>query len=249
MRIVRMTVAYVGTGFAGWQVQPGRPTIQGLLEDELSRMLREQVRVAGAGRTDAGVHALGQVANFTTERLLPLTGLRRGLNARLPETIRILEATEAEPGFHARTDARLKEYRYCISRAEVVSPFRAPFVLPVHGPLDPAAMRDAAARFIGSHDFTSFAPADCALEDRVRRVTSASVEVKGEEIEFTVRASGFLRHMVRTMAGTLLAVGRGQIQPGEIDRILAARDRRAAGPRAAARGLTLMRVYYGEEQP
>jgi tRNA pseudouridine38-40 synthase len=249
MRNVRMTLAYVGTRFAGWQVQPGRPTIQGTLEEGLSRMLQEQVAVAGAGRTDAGVHALGQVASFTTLRELPLHGLRRGLNARLPEDIRVLEAAEAAPGFHARGDARSKEYRYRLSRAEVVSPFEAPFVTPVRGRLDVAAMSRAARHFLGRHDFTSFCPAGCEQENRVRVVTLARLEESGDEIVFTIRAGGFLRHMIRTMVGTLLAVGAGRIAPDGIEGILAARDRRAAGPCAPARGLTLMRVFYETEGP
>jgi tRNA pseudouridine38-40 synthase len=249
MRTIKMTLAYVGTPFAGWQIQPGQPTVQGVIEGVLSRMLDEPARLAGAGRTDAGVHALGQVASFTTGRAIPVEGLRRGLNARLPETIRVLAAEEAPPGFHARSDARAKDYCYRMSRAEVVLPFAAPFVTPIRGRLDVGAMREAARRFEGRHDFTSFCPADCELEDRRRTVQSSSLEEAGDEIVYEVRGEGFLRHMVRTIAGTLIEVGRGRIRPRDIDAILAVRDRRRAGPCAAARGLVLVRVLYGDAPP
>jgi tRNA pseudouridine38-40 synthase len=248
MRTLRMTVAYVGTRFAGWQVQPGRPTIQGVLEDRLSRMIQETVRLAGAGRTDAGVHALAQVASFTTGCRVPLDGLRRGLNARLPIDIRMLAAEEVAEGFHARSDARGKEYRYRFSRAEVVSPFTAPFVTQVFAPLDVPAMQEAARRFEGRHDFTSFVPAGCTIEDRVRTVTLSRLDEDGDELVYLVRGEGFLRHMVRTIAGTLLEVGRGRIRPSDLGAILQARDRRRAGPCAPARGLALVRVFYGGEE-
>lgn len=248
MRNIKMTIAYVGTRYAGWQVQPARPTIQGALETGLSRMLNEEVRIAGAGRTDSGVHAVGQVANFSTGRALPLDGLRRGLNACLPEDIRLVRAEEAVDGFHARSDARWKEYRFRMTRAEVVSPFDAPFVAPVRGALDVGAMGDAAALFAGSHDFTSFCPASCTLENRTRTVTLARLDEQGDEVVYTVRATGFLRHMIRTMVGTLVQVGQGLRPAADIARILEARDRRTAGPCAEARGLTLIKVAYEEAE-
>jgi tRNA pseudouridine38-40 synthase len=241
---IKLTIAYVGTGYAGWQIQPTRPTIQGILEDRLSRLLQEKVTLFGAGRTDSGVHAMGQVASFTTAREVPLDGLRRGVNARLPEDIRILEAEQVEERFHARSDARGKEYAYRYSRGEVTSPFRAPFVCPVRGGLDLEAMRRGAAAFEGRHDFTSLAPASIDLEDLVRTITAVRLEEEGDEVVLRVRGDGFLRHMVRTIAGTLLDIGRGRRRPEEIAAILRARDRRAAGPVAPARGLTLVQVFY-----
>lgn len=241
---IKMTLAYVGTRYAGWQIQPALPTIQGLLEDRLARLLRQDITLFGAGRTDSGVHALGQVASFATGRQVPLDGLRRGLNARLPEDIRVLSAEEAPEGFHARSDARGKEYAYRYSRGEVTSPFRAPFVCPVRGGLDLEAMRRGAAAFEGRHDFTSLAPAALELDDRVRTITSARVEEEGDEVVLRVRGDGFLRHMVRTIAGTLLDIGRGRRSPEGVRGILEARDRRAAGPCAPARGLTLVQVFY-----
>jgi len=243
---IKMTLAYVGTHYAGWQIQPALPTIQGLLEDRLGRLLREKVTLFGAGRTDSGVHALGQVASFTTERTVPLDGLRRGLNARLPEDIRVLEAMHVADSFHARSDARGKEYAYRYSRGEVTSPFRAPFVCPVRGRLDLDAMRRGAAAFEGRHDFTSLAPSSIELDDRVRTITSVRIEEQGDEVILRVQGDGFLRHMVRTIAGTLLEIARGVRDAGDVPRILAARDRRAAGPCAPARGLTLVRVFYAE---
>jgi len=241
-----MRLAYVGTRYAGWQIQPALPTIQGHLEDRLGRLLREKITVFGAGRTDSGVHALGQVASFTTERQVPLDGLRRGLNARLPEDIRVLEAGQVADSFHARSDAQGKEYAYRYSRGEVTSPFRAPFVCPVRGRLDLDAMRRGAAGFEGRHDFSSLAPTSLELEDRVRTIRSIRIEEEGDEVVLKVQGDGFLRHMVRTIAGTLLDIARGVREAGEVPRILAARDRRAAGPCAPARGLTLVQVFYAE---
>ena len=241
---IKMTIAYVGTRYAGWQIQPGRPTIQGVLEEQLSRLLQEPITLLGAGRTDSGVHAMGQVASLETTRHVPLDGLRRGMNARLPEDIRILEAAAATDGFHARSDARGKEYAYRFSRGEVTSPFRAPFVCPVRGDLDLEAMRRATPGFEGRHDFTSLAPASCELEDRVRTITLARIEEEREEVVVRIRGDGFLRHMVRTIAGTLLDIGRGRREASDVPGILAARDRRAAGTCAPARGLTLVKVFY-----
>lgn len=246
MRNLKMTIAYVGTAYSGWQIQPHRPTIQGVLEDRLSRMLPDRPRLAGAGRTDAGVHARGQVANFTTGCRIPEAGLRRGLNAILPPDIVVLDVTEAPPAFHARADARAKDYRYRIACGEVVSPFDAPYVLHVRGGLDVAAMGAAAARVIGTHDFTSFCLADTEVESRVRTILVSEIAPDGPVLEYRVRGDGFLRHMVRAIVGTLVDVGRGRRRPEEMTAILAARDRRAAGPSAAALGLVLDRVIYGE---
>ena len=246
MRNLKMTLAYVGTHFAGWQVQPGRRTIQGVLEDRLSRMLQERVRVAGAGRTDAGVHARGQVANFLTESRIPLDGLRRGLNARLPEEIRVLEVEEAPEGFQARAGARSKEYRYRIACAEVVSPFDAPFVACVRGRLDAGAMSEAAGLLLGRHDFRSFTPAKNPAERTTRTILLSRADRQGDLLEYRVRADGFLQHMIRTLIGTLIQIGRQHRPASAILDVLQARDRRAAGPCAPARGLVLERVFYDE---
>lgn len=247
MRTLRMTLAYVGTTYAGWQVQPARATIQGILERTLGRMLDEPIRIVGAGRTDAGVHALGQVASFTTSRSIPLYGIRRGLNSRLPESLRVLAVDEVAEGFNARSDARGKDYRYRISTAEVLSPFEAPFVTQVLAALDTTAMAAAAERLIGTHDFTSFCRADSRIEDRRRTLRHSRVTADGETITYDVHGDGFMRHMIRTIVGTLVDAGRGRIAPRDVDAILAARDRRRAGVCMPARGLTLMQVHYERE--
>ncbi|MEK7798441.1 MAG: tRNA pseudouridine(38-40) synthase TruA [Acidobacteriota bacterium] len=246
MRNLKMIVAYVGTRYAGWQVQPGRPTIQGVLEDRIARMLRESIRIAGAGRTDAGVHARGQVANFPTGSRIPAGGLVRGLNALLPDDIAVMRAEEVPEAFHARADARGKEYRYRIARAEVVSPFEAPFVAAVRGRLDAVVMRGAARHFLGTHDFTSFCPVASPIEDKVRTLRVSEVTEEEGRVEYRVVGDGFLRHMVRTLVGTLMLVGRGRLDAAAIPHIMAARDRRLAGPVAPARGLVLEQVFYGE---
>jgi tRNA pseudouridine38-40 synthase len=244
MRTLRMTLAYVGTAYAGWQIQPARATIQGLLERTLGNMLDEPVRLVGAGRTDAGVHALGQVASFATARTIPLYGLRRGLNARLPESLRVLAVDEVPETFNARSDARGKDYRYRLSTAEVLSPFEAPFVTPLQATLDAASMASAAERLLGRHDFTSFCRADSTIEDRRRTIVRLRVTAEGENITYDVSGDGFMRHMIRTIVGTLVEVGRGRLRPADIEAVLAARDRRRAGVCMPARGLTLMKVHY-----
>jgi tRNA pseudouridine38-40 synthase len=246
MRNLKLTVAYVGTRYSGWQIQPQRPTVQGVLEDGLRRLLGGPVGLAGAGRTDAGVHARGQVASFRTVSRIPPAGLRRGLNDLLPEDIAVMEVEEVPDGFHARADARGKEYCYRVIRDEVASPFESPYAAHVRGPLDVEAMRAAAARLVGRHDFTSFCAADTEIEDRVRTLAAATIETDGARLVCRVRGDGFLRHMVRTLAGTLIEAGRGRLAPDSIPAILAARDRRRAGPCAPARGLTLERVFYTE---
>ncbi len=246
MRNLKLVLSYVGTRYAGWQVQPGQPTIQGVLEERLSSMLKETIRLAGAGRTDAGVHARGQVANFLTGSRIPLEGLRRGINARLPEEIRVLLVEEVPLDFQSRADATSKEYCYRVACGDLVSPFEAPFVTLVRGRLDAQAMHEAARGLVGRHDFTSFCPANCRLENRTRTILKSSVDADGDRIEYRVQGEGFLRHMVRTIAGTLIEVGRGRLPAGAMGTILAARDRRAAGPCAPARGLVLEGVCYGE---
>ena len=245
MRNLRLILAYDGTGYSGWQWQPHRTTIQGVLEDRVGRMLGETVRLAGAGRTDAGVHARGQVANFHTACRIPVDGLWRGLNARLPRQIRVLRVDEVDEAFHARSDAVSKEYSYSLLVGDVLPPFDAPFVTQVRGSLDLEAMENAAGRFEGRHDFTSFCASACRLETRTRTVTGSRVIGNGARIVYRVSADGFLHHMVRNIVGTLLQVGRGKLAADAIGPILDARDRRAAGPCAPPQGLVMERVFYG----
>ena len=247
-RTWKLTLAYDGTDLAGWQIQPGRPTVQGLLESALSQIEGLPVKVSGSGRTDAGVHALAQVASCSLRNPIPPHGLLKALNRLLPAEIRVTEAQEAPAGFHARHSAIAKTYEYRIYRGPVCPPFQARYAYWHPYPLDEEAMRRAAHRYEGEHDFRSFASAGGnAAESMVRRVFSSALMRDGELLVYRVRGSGFLYRMVRNMVGTLLEVGRGNLLPPDIDRIAAARDRRAAGPTAPAQGLFLAGVEYADE--
>jgi tRNA pseudouridine38-40 synthase len=248
VRTLKLWIQYLGTRYHGWQVQPGRPTVQGHLEAALAGILDHPVRIAGAGRTDAGVHARGQVASLTTVSRVPLRGLLLGANGALPEDIRILSVEEAPRGFHARHHALSKDYVYRFSSAAVLSPFLAPTVEAVRGTFDAERMRRAASHFMGEHDFSAFCGPESRARGAVRRITESRFGEEPEGVRvYRVSANGFLQHMVRTMVGTLLQVGRGKRDPDSIPEILAFRDRTRAGPTAGARGLTLEKVYYREE--
>ena len=253
MRYFKLTIAYDGTDFHGWQVQSSKPTIQGEIANVLGRLTQERVALHGAGRTDAGVHALGQVASFKT--LSPLSGgeFQRALNALLPETIRILGAEEVGPTFHARWSARGKTYRYRIYRGKVVPPMIWRYVLHYPFPLDEEAMKDAAARFVGVHDFSSFAASTGSEdEDQVRstereffpRSSRAAPTARNWCLPFSGRS--FLRFMVRKMVGSLLEIGRGKLVPEDIDRLYELKDRSKSGPTAPAQGLVMVAVWHEE---
>lgn len=244
MKNTRLTIAYDGTAYHGWQRQPDAPTVQAALEDALLKLTGKRIAVLGAGRTDAGVHAAGQVANFRAALKFEDAELFRALNAVLPDDIRVLALGPAPEDFHARKSALGKTYRYRIVHAPLVSPFDFRFALHIPYPLDVRAMRRAAARFAREADFSSFT--SNREYDPVRRVTLSRLEKRGDELIYTVEADGFLRYMVRTIVGTLLEAGRGKIRPETIEDIFAGRDRSLAGPTAPAKGLCLMRVEYGE---
>ena len=247
MRTLKLQVHYLGTLYHGWQVQPDRPTVQGTLESALSRLTGEKARISGAGRTDAGVHARGQVASFTTASGIPARGILLGTNNFLPEDIRVMSVEEAHAGFHARHHALSKDYAYRFSTAPVLSPFLAPTVESVRGDMDLAPMERAAEYFVGRHDFTAFCGSEGRQKDAVREVTvSRFGEEPGTIRVYQISADGFLQYLVRTIVGTLFEVGRGRINPDSIPEILASRNRARAGPTAAARGLTLERVHYPE---
>ena len=256
-RNIRITVAYDGTGFHGWQRQPSVPTVQACLEEAIAEVTSEPVKLFGSGRTDAGVHALAQVANFTSSCRIPLSNLIAAVNNVLPPEIRVRQAGEATPGFHARYDVRSKTYRYRILQTEVCSPFLWRFVW--HHPyvLDRPRMAAAARRLVGTHDFTSFAASGTSEDDApeheaadsasmTRTVFSSKIlwSAKTHILVYEVRGGGFLHHMVRNLAGTLVEVGRGKWEPDDVTRILKARDRTLAGPTAPAQGLYLVRVEY-----
>jgi tRNA pseudouridine38-40 synthase len=241
----RFRIEYDGTGFAGWQLQPAARTVQGVLEAAVAAIAGARVAVHGAGRTDAGVHALGQVANARLETALAPGTLREALNANLPRDVAVCAVAVAPDGFHARRDARAKQYVYRLWTGPVRSPLRDRTSLWVRRPLDLAAMRAAAAAFVGTHDFASFRAAGSPVPTSVR--TLHRIEIAGEpggDVALDFLGSGFLRHMVRNLVGTLLEVGCGRRAPEAMPQLLAARDRTRAGPTAPARGLALVRVDY-----
>jgi tRNA pseudouridine38-40 synthase len=247
MGLWRITLAYDGTDFAGWQIQSGRAarTVQGLLEEALSRFGDgTRVVVVGAGRTDAGVHAQGQVASFALDRELPSADLQRALNAMLPDDVRVLEAAPAPEGFHARKSAVSKLYRYELDTGPVQLPARRRVAGHVPGRLEEAAVRAAAELFCGRHDFASLASAGGSAKTTVRTVLRSQACFAGETLVYEVDADGFLRRMVRSLVGGLVAAGRGTLGIDGLRSALDARDRRAWPPPAAACGLTLVRVAY-----
>lgn len=244
-RTWKLTLAYDGTDFAGWQEQPGRPTVQSALERALSRIEGRPVRAFGSGRTDAGVHALAQVASCSLANPIPAANLRKALNRLLPPEIRIADAREAEPGFHARHAAIAKTYEYRVHRGEICPPVLARYTHWHPYPLEEEAMRLAARRFVGERDFRSFVSEGGGPRgSTVRVIHSSELERSGDLLRYRVRGSGFLYRMVRNIVGTLLEVGRGRLRPEDIDAILAARARNAAGPTAPAQGLFLVSVEY-----
>jgi tRNA pseudouridine38-40 synthase len=239
MRRILIRLAYDGGGFHGWQVQPGLPTIQGTLEEILSNMEGCPVQVAGSGRTDAGVHALEQVAAFSLENPIPLPNLERAVNRLLPPSIRVLSAVETSPGFHPRFDAQAKSYEYRIVRGPVCSPFEWPYVHQYPYPLDEARMARLAAVFTGEHDFSAFAAADGRDpfgRSKVRTIFSSVLERAPGRLTYRVRGSGFLKHMVRNLVGTLIEAGRGNLDAEAFPT--------RSGPTAPAKGLFLVSVEY-----
>jgi tRNA pseudouridine38-40 synthase len=240
MRRIRIHVAYDGTAFHGWQVQPGLPTIQGSLESVLSGIEGSPVQVAGSGRTDAGVHALEQVAAFSLANPIPLPNLEKAINRLLPPAIRVLCAMEAAPDFHPRFQAVAKTYEYRIFRGAVCPPFEWPFLHHYPYPLDEAKMMRLARALEGEHDFTAFAASDerdALGHSKVRTIFSSVLERRGDRLLYRVRGSGFLKHMVRNLAGTLIEAGKGNVE--ELDRLPA-----KSGPTAPAKGLLLVSVEY-----
>jgi len=239
----KVVLSYDGTDYHGWQLQPRKRTIQGTLEDALFRFRSRRIPVQGAGRTDAGVHALGQVAGFQADIGLDDAKLLQALNGQLPEDIRVLSLERVDEAFHARKSARSKVYRYRIVNSRVISPFDVRYALHWPGPLDVGKMKTAAGLFVREADFTSFS--SNRLRHPVRRVTRSEIRTSGDEITYTVEANGFLQYMVRTMVGTLLEVGKGRVEPGSIEELFEHRTRTAgASPTAPARGLCLIQVDY-----
>ena len=246
MNVYRLTIAYDGTEFAGWQTQPGERTIQDELEKALAVLFREPIRVHSSGRTDRGVHARAQEAHFAaTHPFVSVRKLRYALNAILPDTIRILRVAEMDEAFHARFSAVGKEYRYFIWNGEVMPPFLRHYRLHVRRPLDIDAMRRAADVLKGTHDFAAFtANPNREVETTVRTLRELAVVKKGHEVVIRAEADGFLYKMVRSLAGGLVRVGSGELTPEDIARILASCERTARIPSALPEGLFLWKVYY-----
>ncbi|MFM1654493.1 tRNA pseudouridine(38-40) synthase TruA [Brevibacillus sp. B_LB10_24] len=244
MKRLKCTIAYDGTDYSGFQVQPEQVTVQGEIEAALSRITGESIQITGSGRTDAGVHARGQVIHFDTSCQIPLDKWRFVLANQLPDSIVVRSVEEAAPDFHARFDVKQKEYRYCIDNAAVPDVFCHRYADHIRYPLDIDRMRLAAGHLIGEHDFTSFCSAKTFVEDKVRRLFDLRVEREGERIWVICRGNGFLYNMVRIIVGTLVEAGQGKRHPDEFPGILAARDREAAGKTAPAKGLIMWEVLY-----
>jgi tRNA pseudouridine38-40 synthase len=244
MRNLKLTVAYDGTGYHGWQIQPHLPTIQGELQQALQKLFNHDVLVTGSGRTDAGVHAHGQVANVRTIRIMDADSMLRGANALLPSQIRVLAVEEVHEDFDAQRSARSKTYEYRIWRNPIVSPFHCRYVHALAYSLDQGAVDRGTTYFVGQHDFTSFCATATDVEDRIRTIYEAFWNCAETEWIFRIRGNGFLQYMVRTIAGTLLEIGRGRLAPEQVPAIFDARDRRRAGPSLPAHGLHLISVEY-----
>jgi len=258
IRRIRLTVQYDGTAYEGWQVQPRGTTVQGLLEESIGRITGETVHVIGAGRTDAGVHALEQVASFDSVSQLDPLAIKRGVNALLPSDVRVLEAAEAAGDFHPRYNALRKRYFYLIANTDVVPAFICRYVWWIRNPLDLEVMRKAEGVIRGTHDFSSFRSTGCGARNPIREIYSLKLErldemelffakVSGSFIRVSIEANGFLRHMARNIVGTLAEVGMGRTNPEEVKEILEGKDRRLAGRTAPARGLFLEKVTYADE--
>lgn len=251
MPTFKITLAYDGTGFVGWQRQASGVSIQALLEDALRALADRDVAVTGAGRTDAGVHALGQVAGFSLERTIGADAVKRALNARLPAAVRVTAADETSPAFHARFLARAKSYRYRIWTAETMTPFERAYAWHLPGDLDVERMATAARLIEGTHDFAAFQASGSSTTTTVRTVSSSRILRTPDDsatplVTYDITGDGFLRHMVRTIVGTLVEIGRGRRPIAWTGDVLASRDRARAGPTAPPEGLFLVSVAYDD---
>ncbi len=244
MRNLKLTIAYDGTNYQGWQAQSTGSTIQGVLEGKISRITSESVRLHAAGRTDAGVHALQQVANFTTSHNIPTPSLAKALNSMLPDDIVINDIEEVEPDFQARYRAKSKKYIYRFLQQPRPSPFERQYAWHIRKPLDIDKMRQAAQSLLGEHHFGSFQGSGCNARNPVKNIHQLDFQENCQILSFSIKASGFLRHMVRNIVGTLVDVGQNKLAPAELETILAAKDRTKAGPTAPPQGLFMAEVEY-----
>jgi len=242
LRNIKLNIEYDGTDFAGWQFQPEQRTVQGLLEEKLFLMLEEKISILGSGRTDAGVHAAGQVANFKTERDLPLRAFEDGLNSLLPHDVAVVRAEDVAENFHARFDAKARRYRYQIIFRR--SPLRERFAWRMLYKADPAILKGLADQLIGEHDFTSFSSTQAEVNNFICRVEKAEWTFGEDMWTFEIKANRFLHNMVRILVGTMIDMARGQMDPTDLEKILEAKDRTMAGKTAPPCGLCLMEVNY-----
>jgi tRNA pseudouridine38-40 synthase len=244
MRNIKLTIEYDGTGYNGWQVQPNARTVQGVIEGILAQITGERVRLVASSRTDSGVHALGQVANFKTSSSLDTRSFLRALNGLLPEDIRVKDVEEVDEAFHARFSAKQKVYEYRILNGEVHSSLCRHFSWFIPGKLDLARMREAAMKLVGRHDFSSFCSAGSMHKTTAREIYGIQVGRRRGFVVIRIEANAFLKQMVRNIVGTLVEVGRRKLTPSEFGAILEARDRRKAGIAAPAKGLFLVKIHY-----
>ncbi len=244
MSVFRLTIEYDGAPFSGWQFQPGRPTVQGVLEEALHTMLRRKTPLQGAGRTDAGVHALGQAASLETDETIEPRRLAKGLSALCRPHVAVVEAADADPGFNARFDAVGKHYRYLLLNRQAPSPLRGRQAFFVPHPLDVHRMHRAASLLRGRHDFAGFRSSDCERKSTVREISRLEITARPPLIVIDVEGDAFLKNMVRILAGTLVDVGRGRLTPEDVGGVLESGNRTLAGQTAPAHGLTLVEVFY-----
>ncbi|MCA1827512.1 MAG: tRNA pseudouridine(38-40) synthase TruA, partial [Myxococcales bacterium] len=236
---VKLTLEYDGAGFVGWQVQPNARSVQEVVEKAIQRLYGSAVKITGAGRTDAGVHARGQVASLQVERRLPLKAWTAGLNALLPDDVACVQAEEAPDGFDARRSARGKRYIYSILQTPLRSPLRRGRMWEIRRPLDAGRMRTACCALVGKHDFSAFRAADCPAKTTVREVRRLDVVEDSSRLDVVIEATAFLKHMVRNIVGTLVEVAHGRRAPDSLAALLESRDRMRAGPTAPPHGLVL----------
>lgn len=246
MKRVRMIISYDGTAYCGWQIQNNGITVEEIINRELTNLLGEEIAVIGASRTDSGVHALGNVAVFDTETKIPLEKISFALNQRLPEDIRIQKSEEVNANFHPRYCDSIKTYEYRILNRKFPDPLNRLYTHFVYMPLDVEKMKAAAAYLVGEHDFASFCSAKSQVKTTVRTVYTLEVSKMDDIIKIRISGNGFLYNMVRIIVGTLLKVGLGVYPPEHVEEILEAKDRNCAGPKAPARGLTLIGISYQE---
>lgn len=241
---IKLVVAYDGTNYCGWQVQPESPTVEGVLNEQLSKLFKTEIKVIGASRTDSGVHALGNVAVFDVETSIPPEKIALALNTMLPDDVRVQSSCQVDDDFHPRHCDCLKTYEYKILNRDIQLPLARYNSAYCARPLDEAKMQQAAQYLVGEHDFKSFCCVKTQAESTVRNVHSVEVIREGEFITIRIRGNGFLYNMVRIIAGTLMNVGKGQIEPLKVKEMLEAKDRTIAGPTAVPQGLTLVQIEY-----